>query len=70
MVSMYNALMPFVRGGAYPNGSFSAKTFFEKSLEREDDDVRGSGDRKKASTRLQVSDFCFITLSSSLLSFI
>ncbi|VDM24248.1 unnamed protein product [Hydatigera taeniaeformis] len=50
---MVHGFMSFFRGGAYTNGSFSAKLFFAKSLAAEEDEMRESGDRKKASMRLE-----------------
>ncbi|KAL5966443.1 Rho guanine nucleotide exchange factor 16, partial [Taenia solium] len=44
---------PSVGGGTYANGSFSAKSFFAKSLAAEEDEMREGGDRRKAFIRLE-----------------
>ncbi|KAH9284048.1 Rho guanine nucleotide exchange factor 16 [Echinococcus granulosus] len=44
---------PSVGGSVYTNGSFSAKSFFAKSLVAEEDELQGNGDRKKVILRLE-----------------
>lgn len=56
LFGMVYDFMPFLRGGAYANGSFSAKSFFANSLAAEEDEIRESGDRRKAFMRLEVCE--------------